>query len=39
MAHYSRTTGHAFTYRRFQSHLDKLFGPEEAKVSKMASDD
>jgi 2-methylcitrate dehydratase PrpD len=39
MAHYSRTTGHAFTYRRFQSHLDKLFAPEEAKVSKMASDD
>jgi 2-methylcitrate dehydratase PrpD len=39
MAHYSRTTGQAFTYRRFQSYLDKLFAQEEAKVSKMASDD
>jgi 2-methylcitrate dehydratase PrpD len=39
MAHYSRTTGHAFSYRRFQSHLDKLFAAEGAKVARMASDD
>ena len=39
MAHYSRTTGQAFTYRRFQSFLDKLFAGDAAKVAKMASDD
>jgi len=41
LAHYTRTTGHAFTYRRFQSFLDRLFLPDAAAkvATAIASDD
>jgi 2-methylcitrate dehydratase PrpD len=39
LAHYSRTTGQAFTYRRFQSFLDRLLLPEAEVKAAMASDD
>ncbi len=41
LAHYSATTGQAFTPRRFQSFLDRLFLPEGAEkvATRMASDD
>jgi 2-methylcitrate dehydratase PrpD len=39
IAFYAKTTGHAFSYRRFQGHLDKLFAAENAAVAQMASDD
>ena len=41
LAHYSATSGQTFTYRRFQSFLDRLFLPEADAKSPavMASDD
>ena len=41
LAHYTRTTGHAFTYRRFQSYLERLFQAQAVgtQPAAMASDD